>query len=74
MEVFTRAPAVAASSGPLEAVAKTVQSHLDEVETRIAQQTGAFDPAIEGYVAYAIGGRGKCGCVAVLVSSTERSD
>jgi len=59
VEVFTRAPAVAASSGPLEAVAKTVQSHLDEVETRIAQQTGAFDPAIEGYVAYAIGGRGK---------------
>ncbi|MBA3763205.1 MAG: polyprenyl synthetase family protein, partial [Chthoniobacterales bacterium] len=43
----------------MEAVAKTVQSHLDEVETRIAQQTGAFDPAIEGYVAYAIGGRGK---------------
>ncbi len=47
------------SSGPLARVAKTVQSHLDEVESRIAQQASAFDPAVEGYVAYAIGGRGK---------------
>lgn len=38
---------------------ESVQSHLDEVEKRIAQQAAAFDPAVEGYVAYAIGGRGK---------------
>ncbi|HEX8281447.1 MAG TPA: polyprenyl synthetase family protein [Chthoniobacterales bacterium] len=60
MEVFARTAAVnASSSGPLAEVAQRVQTHLDEVETRIAQQAAAFDPAIEGYVAYAIGGRGK---------------
>jgi octaprenyl-diphosphate synthase len=36
-----------------------VQPHLEEVETRIAQQAAAFDPAIEGYVVYAVGSRGK---------------
>jgi hypothetical protein len=45
--------------GPLARVARLVQPHLDEVESRIAQQTAAFDPAIEGYVTYAVGGRGK---------------
>jgi octaprenyl-diphosphate synthase len=44
---------------PLARVAELVQPQLEEVETRIAQQAAAFDPAIEGYVAYAIGGRGK---------------
>jgi len=29
------------------------------VETRIAQQAAAFDPALEGYVVYAVGSRGK---------------
>jgi octaprenyl-diphosphate synthase len=32
---------------------------MEEVEARITQQANAFDPAIEGYVAYAVGGRGK---------------
>jgi octaprenyl-diphosphate synthase len=36
-----------------------VQPQLDEVTARIVQQAAAFDPAIEGYVSYAIGGRGK---------------
>ncbi|PYJ15777.1 MAG: polyprenyl synthetase family protein [Verrucomicrobia bacterium] len=36
-----------------------VQPHLEEVETRIAQQAAAFDPALEGYVVYAVGSRGK---------------
>jgi octaprenyl-diphosphate synthase len=51
-----------ASSAPalrLAEVAKLVQPHLEQVETRIAQQTSAFDPAIEGYVVYAVGSRGK---------------
>ena len=43
----------------LAEVAKLVQPHLEQVETRIAQQTSAFDPAIEGYVVYAVGSRGK---------------
>jgi octaprenyl-diphosphate synthase len=45
--------------GPLAQVAQLVQPQMDEVEARIAQQASAFDPAIEGYVAYAVGGRGK---------------
>jgi octaprenyl-diphosphate synthase len=45
--------------GPLARVSLLVQPHLDEVERRITQQTAAFDPAIEGYVTYAVGGRGK---------------
>ena len=36
-----------------------VQPHLDEVSQRIARQTEAFDPAIEGYVNYALDSRGK---------------
>ena len=44
---------------PLARVARLVQPHLEEVEARIAQQVGAFDPAIEGYVVYAVGSRGK---------------
>src|SRR5436189_6162826 len=51
--------ATASPLGPLARVAQLVQPHLDEVERRIAQQTAAFDPAIEGYVTYAVGGRGK---------------
>ena len=55
--------AVAKASGSpvlrLAEVAKLVQPHLEKVEARIAQQAAAFDPAIEGYVLYAIGSRGK---------------
>ena len=60
VEVFAR-PATApnASVGLLAQVTQTVHAELAEVESRIAQQAAAFDPAIEGYVAYAIGGRGK---------------
>src|SRR6266508_4612575 len=59
----TSRPAVAKTSGSpalrLAEVAKLVQPHLEQVEKRIAQQAAAFDPAIEGYVVYAIGSRGK---------------
>ena len=60
MEVFAHSRAPAAS--PDRALARVtfgVQTQLEEVETRIAQQAAEFDPAIEGYVTYAIGGRGK---------------
>ncbi|MDQ6912048.1 MAG: polyprenyl synthetase family protein [Verrucomicrobiota bacterium] len=60
MEVFARSLAAeATSSGPLARVAETVQPYLEEVENRIAAESASFDPAVEGYVAYAIGGRGK---------------
>jgi octaprenyl-diphosphate synthase len=52
-------PATAPTLASLARVAQLVQPQLEEVEARIAQQTSAFDPAIEGYVAYAVGGRGK---------------
>jgi len=44
---------------PLARVARLVQPHLEEIEARIAQQAAAFDPALEGYVVYAVGSRGK---------------
>jgi octaprenyl-diphosphate synthase len=46
-------------SGRLAEVAGLVQRELEEVDKRIARQAAAFDPAIEAYVSYAIGGRGK---------------
>ena len=60
MEVFARSLAAKSPSvSPLAKVAAGVQSHLDEVEKRIVQQAKEFDPAVEGYVAFALGGRGK---------------
>src|SRR5437763_2995048 len=56
---LTGTAATASPAGSLAKVAKLVQPHLEQVETRIAQQAAAFDPAIEGYVVYAIGSRGK---------------
>lgn len=46
-------------AGSLARVFTPVQAQLDEVDHRISAQTRAFDPALEGYVAYAIGGGGK---------------
>ena len=51
--------AIASPASSLAQVARLVQPHLEEVETRISQQAAAFDPALEGYVVYAIGSRGK---------------
>ena len=66
MELFARSrpsltgtAAAASAAGSLAKVAKLVQPHLEEVEARIAHQAAAFDPAVEGYVVYAIGSRGK---------------
>ncbi len=66
MELFARSrssltgtkPATS-PGGSLAKVAALVQPHLEKVEGRIAQQAAAFDPAIEGYVVYAVGSRGK---------------
>ena len=51
--------AIASPVGSLAQVARLVQPHLEKVEMRIAQQAAAFDPALEGYVVYAVGSRGK---------------
>jgi octaprenyl-diphosphate synthase len=57
--VFARSAATAPAPDSLARVTALVQPHLDQVEQRIVDQAAAFDPAIEGYVSYAIGGRGK---------------
>src|SRR5947209_4119236 len=48
-----------AATGHLARVTKIVEPHLKQVDARITAQAAAFDPAIEAYVSYAIGGRGK---------------
>jgi len=58
ISAISAAPATSVA-GPLSRVFEPVQAQLDEVDRRITAQTSAFDPAIEGYVAYAIGGGGK---------------
>ena len=60
MKIYANSAATANGvAGPLSRVFEPVQTQLDEVDRRITAQTAAFDPAIEGYVAYAIGGGGK---------------
>jgi octaprenyl-diphosphate synthase len=60
VEVFARSTGgTLVAAGALSQVAQTAQAELEAVEKRIAEQATAFDPAIEGYVTYAIGGRGK---------------
>ena len=65
VEVFARSglgrvkKAGVAAPSPLTNVTRLVQPQLDQVEERIIRQAADFDPAIEGYVTYAIGGRGK---------------
>ena len=46
-------------SNGLARVTQLLAPHLEQVDKRIVQQAAAFDPAIEAYVSYAIGGRGK---------------
>src|SRR6476659_10769557 len=59
VEVSLRSTAARPKISPLTRVASVVQPHLDEVSQRIARQTEAFDPAIEGYVSYALDSGGK---------------
>jgi octaprenyl-diphosphate synthase len=55
----TGVAAIASPASSLADLARLVQPHLEQVEKRIAQQAASFDPAIEGYVVYAVGSRGK---------------
>src|SRR5207244_13478801 len=59
VEVSLRSTAAPLKISPLTRVASVVQPQLDEVSARIAQQTEAFDPAIEGYISYALDSGGK---------------
>lgn len=53
------ATASAKPDNSLARVSRVVRTELGRVETRIAEQAAEFDPAIEGYVSYAVGSRGK---------------
>ena len=55
----TGVTAIASPASSLADLARLVQPYLEQVEKRIAQQVASFDPAIEGYVVYAVGSRGK---------------
>ena len=60
MRVSVRSnPPAVASDHPLTRVSNVVQPQLDEVSARVARQAAAFDPAIEGYISYAIDSNGK---------------
>jgi DNA repair protein RadC len=45
--------------GPLARAFQPVQAPLADVDQRILEQVNAFDPALEGYVGYAVSGGGK---------------
>lgn len=59
VELSLRSTAVPLKVSPLARVAALVQPELDEISARIARQVDAFDPAIEGYVNYALQSGGK---------------
>lgn len=59
MKNFTKIDPKAATSAALKATLEPINSQLYSVEERIRQQAKAFDPAVEGYVAYAIESNGK---------------
>jgi octaprenyl-diphosphate synthase len=59
VEVSLRSTAAPLRVSPLARVAALVQPELDEVSSRIARQAQTFDPAIEGYVKYAVQSCGK---------------
>src|SRR2546421_3633951 len=59
VEVYLRSTAAPLKISPLTRVASVVQPQLDEVSARVAEQTQAFDPAIEGYISYALDSGGK---------------
>jgi octaprenyl-diphosphate synthase len=59
VKVFTRIPFPDASLPKLQHAMELINPHLYAVEERIREQARTFDPAIEGYIAYACGSSGK---------------
>ncbi|HEY0792351.1 MAG TPA: polyprenyl synthetase family protein [Chthoniobacterales bacterium] len=59
MKLFTRSALRASAAAKLQSATELINPHLGTVEERIRGQARAFDPAIEGYVAYALGSSGK---------------
>jgi octaprenyl-diphosphate synthase len=46
-------------AGWFAAVSELTRPHLQSVEKHITEQAASFDPAVEGYVSYAVSSRGK---------------
>lgn len=60
MEISARlTPAKPPVAGWFTAVSELTQPYLQTVEKHIAEQAASFDPAVEGYVSYAVSSRGK---------------
>ena len=59
MKNFTKSDSTGDKAAALKATLEPINSQLYSVEERIRQQARAFDPAVEGYVAYAIESNGK---------------
>ena len=59
MKSFTKTQTTTPKNDGLTATFELINAQLYSVEERIRQQARAFDPAVEGYVAYAIESRGK---------------
>ena len=59
MKTFTKLEPATDKSQALKQTFELINSQLYSVEERIRQQARAFDPAVEGYVAYAIESNGK---------------
>lgn len=59
MKNFTKIDSIPDKASLLKATLEPINSQLYAVEERIRQQARAFDPAIEGYVGYAIESNGK---------------
>ena len=59
MKSFTKLDNSTDKTQALKATFELINSQLYSVEERIRQQARAFDPAVEGYVAYAIESHGK---------------
>ena len=59
MKSFTKPQSTIDKTHAIKATLELINSQLYSVEERIRQQARAFDPAVEGYVAYAIESHGK---------------
>ncbi len=59
MKNFTKPDATLDKSTALKGTLEIINAQLYSVEERIREQARAFDPAVEGYVAYAIESNGK---------------
>ena len=59
MKTFTKSVAPPEKGAALQSSFELINAQLYSVEERIRQQARAFDPAVEGYVAYAIESHGK---------------